>query len=176
MDTWWCFSWACDEVRKEQRSRLCFLLEAADEEAEIPTDLDSRVHRSNLQAWYWLSDNWSVGLMSLAYTATTDKSRGLTHPTPPCQYGSSLQTEISDAQKPGYSFEQIMPLLLKDCRRCQQELPLWWLGLRGGLGGKAVCIFSPVYTVREQATTRITQQLMTFITLHGLHCLCSGQH
>lgn len=83
MDTWWCFSWACDEVRKEQRSWLCFLLEAADEEAEIPTDLDSRVDRSNLQAWYWLSDNWSVGLMSLVYTATTDKSRGLTPPHPP---------------------------------------------------------------------------------------------
>lgn len=81
MDTCWYFSWSCDEVRKEQRSWLCFLLEAADEEAETPTDLDSRVNRSNLQAWYWLSDNWSVGLMSLVYTATTDKSRGLT-PTP----------------------------------------------------------------------------------------------
>lgn len=80
MDTCWYFSWSCDEVSKEQRSRLCFLLEAADEEAETPTDLDSRVNHSNLQAWYWPSDNWSVGLMSLVYTATTDKSRGLTPP------------------------------------------------------------------------------------------------
>lgn len=127
----------------EKRAKVTavFPPKAPDEEAETPTDQDSWVHCNNLQAWYWLSDNWSVGLMSLVYMTSTDKSGGLNTPLPSCQYGSSLQTEISDAQKPGYSFEQIMPLLLKDSERCQQELPMWWLGLRGGLGGKLFVFF-----------------------------------